>query len=64
MPKFEDFESEQYYYQRLHVPGIQHINWGSELKILSKELIDESLEYLTTSIPELRRASVDEIQIC
>ncbi len=64
MPNFEDFETEQYYYQRLHELGIQHINWGSELNVLSKKLIDNSLEDLTSSIPELKRASLDELYIC
>ena len=64
MPKFEDFETEQYYYQRLRKHGIQHINWGSQLKILTKEEIDEVLEDLSSSIPELKRGSLDEIHIC
>ncbi|MGC6174030.1 hypothetical protein [Lacrimispora sp. 38-1] len=64
MPKFEDFETEQYYYQRLREYGIQHINWGSQFKILTKELINESLEDFTSSIPELKKTSFDELHIC
>lgn len=64
MPKFEDFETEQYYYQRLHELGIQHISWSSQLKVLTKNLIDKSLEDLTSSLPDLNRASLDEIHIC
>lgn len=64
MPKFQDFETEQYYYQRLREHGIQHINWGNQLKILTKEGIDEVLEDLSCSIPELKPESLDEIHIC
>jgi hypothetical protein len=64
MPKFEDFETEQYYYQRLRELGIQHISWDSQLKVLTKDFIDESLQDLTSSIPELKRASLNEIHIC
>ena len=64
MPKFEDFETEQYYYQKLRKLGIQHMSWNSQLKVLTKDLIDESLQDLTSSIPELKRASLDEFHIC
>lgn len=64
MPKFEDYETEQYYYQRLREHGIQHINWGSQFISLTKDEIDEVLEDLSSSIPELKRGALDEIQIC
>lgn len=64
MPKFEDYETEQYYYQRLREHGIQHINWRSQLKILTKEEIDEVLEDLSCSIPVLKRGELDEFHIC
>lgn len=64
MPKFEDYETEQYYYQRLREHGIQHINWGSQLKILTKEEIDEVLEDHSCSIHELKRGALDVLHIC
>lgn len=64
MPKFKDYETEEYYYQKLRELGIQHISWSSQLKVLTKDLIDESLEDLTSSIAELKRESFDEIHIC
>ncbi|NCC43071.1 MAG: hypothetical protein EOM18_05685 [Clostridia bacterium] len=53
MLKFEDYETEQYYYKRLNELNIRHMNWGSGDVCLSREKIDQSLESVEAAIKKM-----------
>ncbi|MDD3186296.1 MAG: hypothetical protein PHD70_07540 [Anaerostipes sp.] len=54
MLKFEDYETEQYYYKRLQELGICHVNWGFGDVYLTRDEIDSNLSSLEDTIRKLK----------